>query len=73
MYVTREEVKVYHPEEGKAIKLSKDGKVISYMVVPYYALPQYDFQVEEVDISEAEAYFDKANNKLRRMVKFFKR
>ena len=23
MYVTREEVKVYHPEEGKAIKLIK--------------------------------------------------
>lgn len=73
MYVTREEVKVYHPEEGKAIKLSKDGKVISYMVVPYYALPQYDFQVEEVDISEAEKYWDRANNKLRRMVKMFKK
>ena len=73
MFVTREEVKVYHPEEGKAIKLTKDGKVISYMIAPYYALPQYDFQVEEVDISEAETYFDKANNKLRRMVKFFKR
>ena len=73
MFVTREEVKVYHPEEGKAIKLTKDGKIISYMVVPYYALPQYDFQVEEVDISEAENYWDKANNKLRRMVKFFKR
>ena len=40
MYVTREEVKVYHPEEGKAIKLSKNGKLISYMVVPYFALPQ---------------------------------
>lgn len=73
MFVTREEVKVYHPEEGKAIKLTKDGKIISYMVVPYYALPQYDFEVEEVDISEAENYYDKANNKLRRMVKFFKR
>ena len=73
MYVTREEVKVYHPEEGKAIKLSKNGKVISYMVVPYFALPQYDFEVEEVNISEAENYYDKANNKLRRMVKFFKR
>lgn len=73
MYVTREEVKVYHPEEGKAIKLSKNDKVISYMVVPYFALPQYDFEVEEVDISEAENYYDKANNKLRRMVKFFKR
>lgn len=73
MYVTREEVKVYHPEEGKAIKLSKNGKVITYMVVPYFALPQYDFEVEEVNISEAENYYDKANNKLRRMVKFFKR
>lgn len=73
MYVTREEVKVYHPEEDKAIKLTKNGKIISYMFVPYYALPQYDFEVEEVDISEAEAYYDKANNKLRRMVKFFKR
>lgn len=73
MFVTREEVKVYTPEEGKAIKLSKNGKIISYMVVPYFALPQYDFEVEEVDISEAENYYDKANNKLRRMVKFFKR
>ena len=73
MFVTREEVKVYHPEEGKAIKLSKNSKLISYMVVPYFALPQYDFEVEEVDISEAENYYDKANNKLRRMVKFFKR
>ena len=73
MYVTREEVKVYTPEEGKAIKLTKNGKIISYMVVPYYALPQYDFEVEEVDISEAEEYWDKANNKLKRAIKFFKR
>ena len=72
MYVTREEVKVYNPEEGKAIKLTKDGKVITYMVVPYYALPQYNFEIEEVDISEAEKYYEKANNKLRRMVKWFK-
>lgn len=72
MYVTREEVKVYHPEEGKAIKLTKNGKLISYMVVPYYALPQYDFEAEEVDISEAEQYFDKGINKLKRMIKRFK-
>ena len=72
MYVTREEVKVYHPEESKAIKLSKNGKLISYMVVPYYALPQYEFEVEEVDISEAEQYFDKGINRLKRMIKRFK-
>ena len=73
MYVTIEEVKVYTPEEGKAIKLSKNGKLISYMVVPYYELPQYDFEVEEVDIAEAESYWNKANNKLKRAIKFFKR
>ena len=72
MYVTREEVKVYHPEEGKAIKLTKNGKVVSYMVVAYYALPQYEFEVEEVDISEAEQYFDKGVNRLKRMIKRFK-
>lgn len=72
MYVSREEVKVYNPEEGKAIKLSKDGKIISYMVVPYYELPGYNFEVEEVDISEAENYWDKANNKLKRIIKRFK-
>ena len=73
MYVTREEVKVYHPEEGKAIKLSKNSKLISYMVVSYYALPQYDFEVEEVDIAEVEAYYEKANSKLKRAIRFFKR
>lgn len=72
MYVTRKEVKVYNPEEGKAIKLSKNGKIISYMVVPYYELPGYNFEVEEVDISEAENYWDKANNKLKRIIKRFK-
>ena len=72
MFVSREEVKVFIPEEGKAIKLTKDGKVISYMVVPYYALPQYNFEVEEVDISEAEKYYERANNKLSRMVKWFR-
>ena len=72
MYVTREEVKVYHPEDGKVIKLTKGNKVISYIVGPYYELPQYDYNVEEVDISEAENYYDKANKKLKRMIKFFK-
>ena len=43
------------------------------MVVPYYALPQYDFEVEEVDIAEAEAYYEKANSKLKRAIRFFKR
>ena len=72
MYVTKEEVKVYNPEEGKAIKLTKDGKVVMYMVTPYYKLPQYGYTVEEVDIQEAEDYYNKGIKRLKRTLKFFK-
>lgn len=72
MLVTREEVKVYTPEEGNAIKLTKDGKVVTYMVGAYYELPQYNYTVTEVPIEEAERYFDRANSKLRRAIRFFK-
>ena len=72
MYVTKEEVKVYNPEEGKAIKLTKDGKVVMYMVTPYYELPQYGYTVEEVDIQEAEDYYNKGIKRLKRTLKFFK-
>lgn len=73
MYVTREEVKVYHPEEGKAIKLTKNGKVIMYTVVPYFELPTYDYDVEEVDIEEAKNYLKKGIGRVKRVIKSFKR
>lgn len=72
MYVTKEEVKVYNPEEGKAIKLTKDGKVVMYMVTPYFELPQYSYKVEEVDIKEAEDYYDKNIKRLRRTLRMNK-
>lgn len=72
MIVTRKEVKVYTPEEGNVIKLTKDDKVVTYMVGLYYELPQYNYIVTEVPIDEAEKYFDRANSKLRRAIKFFK-
>lgn len=72
MYVTREEVKVYRPDEGKAIKLSKDGKVVMYMVTPYYELPNYDYVVEEVNIKEAKDYLNKGVGKIKRFIKGFK-
>ena len=49
MYVTREEVEVYTPEDGKALKITKNGKVIMYMVTPYYKVPSYNYQVEEIN------------------------
>ena len=72
MYVTKEEVKVYNPEEGKAIKLTKDGKVVMYMVTPYFELPNYKYDVEEVDIQEADDYYAKGIKSLKRKLKFFK-
>lgn len=72
MLVTREEVKVYTPDEGKAIKLSKDGKIIMYMVVPYYELPHYDYDVEEVNIEEAKNYLDNNAKRAKRIIKSFR-
>lgn len=56
MYVTREEVKVYTPEKGNALKITKDGKVIMYMKTPYYEIPGYDYEVEEIKESEIPVY-----------------
>lgn len=72
MVVTKEEVKVYTPDEGKAIKLSKDGKIIMYMVVPYYELPHYDYDVKEVDIEEAKNYLDNNAKRAKRIIKSFR-
>lgn len=72
MYVTREEVKVYKPEEGKALKLTRNGELIMYMVVPYYELPNYDYEVEEVSIEEAKKYIEKGNRRIKRAIKTFK-
>lgn len=73
MYVTREEVKVYKPDEGKAIKLTQNGKLIMYMVTPYYELPNYNYEVEEVDIEEAKTYLSKGVSKVKKFIKTFKR
>ena len=72
MRITKEEVEVYIPDEGKALKLTKAGKIVMYMVTPYYALPQYGYTVEEVDIQEADDYYTKGIKRLKRTLKFFK-
>lgn len=72
MKTTTEEIKVYIPDEGKAIKLTLNGKLVMYMVVPYYALPNYNYEVEEVNIDEAKRWVGKTNNKVRKGLKFIK-
>ena len=70
MFVTREEVKVYTPEEGKALKITKNGQVIMYMINPYYEVPTYDYQVEEINKEDVpqfkpNAYFKEFVEKMK--------
>lgn len=73
MITSTVEVKVYTPAEGKAIKLTQNGKIVTYLMIAYYELPTYNYYVEEVDITEAEKYYAKANNKIRKFSKMFRR
>lgn len=73
MITSTVEVKVYTPAEGKAIKLTQNGKIVTYLIIAYYELPTYNYDVEEVDIAEAEKYYAKANNKIRKFSKMFRR
>lgn len=62
MQINTETVKVYKPDKGKAIKLSQDGKVVTYLQVAYYELPGYNYTVEEVDIKESDNFYNRLKN-----------
>lgn len=49
MTVEIKTVEVIIPDEDKALKIKQKGKVLMYMLEPYYKLPHYDYEVEEVD------------------------
>lgn len=70
MKTTEETIKVYIPDDGKAIKLTLKGKVVMYMIAPYYALPSYKYDVEEVDIDEANKFYGKSSN-FKKLAKMF--
>lgn len=48
-----ETIKVYVPDEGKALKITQNNKVVMYMLEALYYLPNYTYKVEEVDKEEA--------------------
>lgn len=60
-------IKVIIPDEGKCLKITQNGKILMYMKTPYYQLPEYDYQVEEVDIKEGEIYMNKHNNNMKKI------
>ena len=48
-----EQVEVYIPDEGKALKIMQNNKLVMYMLEPLYYLPHYTYDVIEVDKEEA--------------------
>lgn len=61
MTVETKTVEVIIPDEDKALKIKQKGKVLMYMLEPYYKLPHYDYEVEEVDKKEAIAWIKKTS------------
>ena len=62
MTIETKTVEVIIPDENKALKIKQKGKVLMYMLDPYYKLPHYDYEVEEVDKKEAVAWINKTSN-----------
>lgn len=53
MKTNLETIKVYIPDEGKALKVMQNNKLVMYMLEPLYYLPHYTYDVIEVDKEEA--------------------
>lgn len=64
-----ETIKVYVPDEGKALKIKQNNKVVMYMIEPFYFLPNYKYTVEEVDISEAIEWNNGAKSLVQKLFK----
>lgn len=64
-----ETIKVYIPDEGKALKITQNNKVVMYMLGPFYYLPNYTYKVEEVDKSEAIEWNNNAKSFVQKLFK----
>ena len=53
MTTNLETIKVYTPDEGKALKVMQNNKLVMYILEPLYYLPHYTYDVIEVNKEEA--------------------
>lgn len=60
MITKTEQVEVYIPDEGKALKITQNNKVVLYMIEPFYKLPHYSYEVKEVPKEEAIKWINNA-------------
>lgn len=59
MTTNLETIKVYIPDENKALKIMQNNKLVMYMLEPLYYLPHYTYDVIEVDKEEAVKWLNR--------------
>lgn len=64
-----ETIKVYIPDEGKALKITQNNKVVMYMLEPLYYLPTYSYEIEEVDKKEAIKWINRTKSFTQKLFK----
>lgn len=64
-----ETIKVYIPDEGKALKIIQNNKVVMYMLEPLYYLPNYTYEVEEVDKEDAIKWINRTKSFTQKLFK----
>ena len=60
MITEKQTVDVIIPDEGKALRIKKNNKLVMYMTEPYYKVPGHDYEVDEVDIEVASQWLNMA-------------
>ena len=64
-----ETIKVYIPDEGKALKITQNNKVVMYTLEPLYYLPNYIYKVEEVDKEDAIKWINRTKSFTQKLFK----
>lgn len=64
-----ETIKVYIPDERKALKITQNNKVVMYMLEPLYYLPNYTYEVEEVDKEDAIKWINRTKSFTQKLFK----
>lgn len=65
-------IKVFTPDNGKCLKISQKGKIITYLKESYIENPNYNYTIEEVNIEEADKWFKRSFNKVKNVFKFLR-
>lgn len=69
MTTNLETIKVYIPDENKALKIMQNNKLVMYMLESLYYLPHYTYDVIEVDKEEAIKWINRTKTFTQKLFK----